>query len=206
MKGSLQHLLKNEVADLIAFLRTFLSYRYYLMLFGIISLLYIFVILFYTHGALLFDGNNIGFYHLSSGLFTTPYGVLEGISLVISLGNIYVAYYIYLYISILALTIASFYLSLQILSKFVSTDKLLVSSVVAASLSFIEPFVLTNYYSTLVGNELIGGPLLSTSFFILFLAFLFRSYSPSGSRSRILNSVLLAGAFLGLSVSSFPNA
>ncbi|MEM0136688.1 MAG: hypothetical protein QXU18_15915, partial [Thermoplasmatales archaeon] len=143
-------------------------------------------------------------YHLLPSLFTTPNGVLQGISLLISLGNIYVAYYIYLYLSILALTLASFYLSLQILSKFVPSDKLVISSAIAASLSFIEPFVLTDYYSTLLGNGFVGF-LLSTSFFILFLAFLFRSYSSGDNKSRFLNSFLLSGAFLGLSLTPFPN-
>jgi hypothetical protein len=205
MRVPLQRVIKDETADLTAFLRDFLSFKKYVMLLGLVSLLYILVILFYTHGALLFDGNFSGFYHLIPGLFTTPSGILQGISLLISQGNIYVAYYVYLYLSILSLLIASFYLSLQILSKFVPKDILLISSAVAASLSFIEPFVLTDYYSSLLGNGWVYNTLFSSSLFTLFLAFLFRSYSSVGSRSKFLNSILLSGSFLGLSVAPFPN-
>ena len=205
MKVSLQRILKKEADNLTEFSRHFFSYKRYVLLLGIISLFYISVILFYTHGALLFDGNYAGFYHLVPSLFSTPNGILEGIALLISQGNIYVAYYLYLYLAILALMIASFYLSLQILSKFVPRNMLLISSAVVASLSFIEPFVLTDYYSTLIGNGFIGNNLFSTSLFTLFLAFLFRSYSSTGNKSKFLNSTLLAGSFLGLSVTPFPN-
>ena len=205
MKVSLQRILKKEADNLTEFSRHFFSYKRYVLLLGIISLFYISVILFYTHGALLFDGNYAGFYHLVPSLFSTPNGILEGIALLISQGNIYVAYYLYLYLAILALMIASFYLSLQILSKFVPRNMLLISSAVVASLSFIEPFVLTDYYSTLIGNGFIGNNLFSTSLFTLFLAFLFRSYSSTGNKSKFLNSTLLAGSFLGLSVTPFPS-
>ncbi len=186
------------------FLRNVLKYKRYVLLLGIISLLYISVILFYTHGALMFDGNYAGFYHLVPSLFTTPNGILEGVSLLISQGNIYAAYYVYLYLSILSLLIASFYLSLQILSKFVPKDLLLISSAVAASLSFIEPFVLTDYYSSLLGNAWLGF-LFPSSLFILFLAFLFRSYSAIDDKTKFLNSMLLSGSFLGISLTPFPN-
>ena len=177
MKDSLQSLLKKEADNLIVFSRDFLSYKRCVLVLGVVSLLYILVILFYTHGALLFNGNYGGFYHLQASLLNTPNGVLQAISLLISMGDIYVAYYIYLYLSILSLTIASFYLSLQILSKFIPSDELKIYSLIAASLSFVEPFVLNNYYSTLTGNGYIVIGLLYTSFFVLFLAFLFRSYS-----------------------------
>ena len=204
MKVSLQQSIHAEKEDLVLFLRDFLKYKRYVLLLGIISLLYISVILFYTHGALMFDGNYAGFYHLVPSLFTTPNGLLEGVSLLISQGNIYVAYYVYQYLSIFSLLIASFYLSLQILSKFVPKDLLLISSAVAASLSFIEPFVLVDYYSSLLGNYWLNGTLFTSALFTLFLAFLLRCFSSMRNKSKFLNSSLLSGLFLGLSVTPFP--
>lgn len=199
MKDSLQSLLKKEADNLIAFSRDFLSYKRCVLILGAVSLLYILVILFYTHGALLFNGDNYGFYHFSLTLFETPTGVLSGLSLLLSFGNIYIAFYVYLYLSIFIGVLTSFYLSLQILNNFVPREKLKIISLVSASLFVITPYILTDYYSQFINNVTVY-----SSFFTLFLAFLFRSYSSLNNPSKFLNSIFLAGACLGLSVVLFP--
>ena len=200
MKVSLQRLLKKEVDNLIAFSRNFLLYKRYVLLLGIISLFYISVILFYTHGALLFDGDNSGFYHFSLSLLETPTGILTALSLFLSFGNIYAAFYIYLYLSLFIGILASFYLSLQILNNFIPREKLLILSLLSSALFPITPFILIDYYNSFIGNVA-----LSTSLFTFFLAFLFRSYSSQSNQQRFLDSILLSGVFLGLSVTPYPN-
>ncbi|MEM0135991.1 MAG: hypothetical protein QXU18_12335, partial [Thermoplasmatales archaeon] len=200
MKVAARAFIEKEVSNLVEFSRNVRSFKRYIILLGTISLVYISILLFYTHGALLFNGDNFGFYHLSLGLFDTPTGALSGLSLLLSFGDIYAAYYLYLYLSILLATIASFYLSIQILSNFLPKDKVMIFSAVSASLYVITPYILTDYYGSLTGNVL-----LSSSFFTLFLAFLFRSYSSLGNKARFINSTFASGVFLGISVTPYPN-
>ncbi|MEM4089832.1 MAG: hypothetical protein QXQ46_03640 [Thermoplasmatales archaeon] len=200
MKVAALPLIRKEVGHFVEFLRSIISFKRYILLLGIISFVYVFILLFYTHGALLFNGDNVGFYHLSLGLFDTPTGALSGLSLLLSFGDVYVAFYLYLYLSFFIGMLASFYLSFQILNIFLPKEKVVISSIISASLYVITPYVLVDYYSSFIGNLV-----LSSSFFTLFLAFLFRSYSSRVNQSRFLNSILLSGAFLGLSVTPFPN-
>ncbi|MEM3192726.1 MAG: hypothetical protein QW292_11745 [Candidatus Parvarchaeota archaeon] len=200
MKVAVLPFIRKEVGHFVEFSRHFVSFKRYILLLGIISIVYVSILLFYTHGALLFNGDNVGFYHLSLGLFDTPTGALSGLSLLLSFGDIYAAFYLYLYLSFFIGMLASFYLSLQILNIFLPKDKVVISSIISASLYVITPYILTNYYSSFIGNLV-----LSSSFFTLFLAFLIRTYSSRFNQSRFLNSILLSGVFLGLSVTPFPN-
>ena len=173
----------------------------YIVALFIIALFYLTVILFYTHGSLLFDGDNYGFYHLTRGLFTTPAGILEGISLFITGSNIYVAFYTYFFISMVIALMAVFYLSIEFFKYFLPPRYVRIAALTSSFLYVITPVVLVDYYNTFLGNVSIN-----SSFFTLFLAFMIGSYEFHQSDQKRFMSMLLLGAFfLGLSVTLFPN-
>ncbi|MHB8372980.1 MAG: glycosyltransferase family protein [Thermoplasmataceae archaeon] len=169
---------------------------------GLISLLYLLILLFYTHGALLFDGDNAGFYHLNVNLFETPTGMLNVISLILAFGNIYVAFYINLYFSLFLAMIAIFYLSIQVYRIVLPSNKVMPAALLSAILYVIAPFILTDYYNTFILNVS-----LMSSIFTLFLAFLFRLIrTPPSAKREFLKNIVISAIFLGLSLTGFPNA
>ncbi len=175
--------------------------RNYIIALFVIALFYLTVILLYTHGALLFDGDNYGFYHLTRGLFTTPMGILEGVSLFITGSNVYAAFYVYVYISMVIALIAVFYFSVQFFKYFLSPNYVRIASLTSSFLYVITPVVLVDYYNSFLGNISVN-----SSFFTLFLAFLIGSYEFYLSDQKRFMYILLTGAFfLGLSVTPFPN-
>ena len=175
--------------------------RNYIIALFVIALFYLTVILLYTHGALLFDGDNYGFYHLTRGLFTTPMGILEGVSLFITGSNIYAAFYVYVYISMVIALIAAFYFSVQFFKYFLSPNYVRIAALTSSFLFVITPVVLVDYYNSFLGNISV-----TSSFFTLFLAFLIGSYEFYQSDQKRFMYILLTGAFfLGLSVTQFPN-
>ncbi|MEM0136051.1 MAG: hypothetical protein QXU18_12650, partial [Thermoplasmatales archaeon] len=168
---------------------------------SLVSLTYLLILLYYTHGSLLFDGDNYGFYHITIGLLTTPTGILEAFSLFASGSNIYVAFYIYLYLSVLIAVFGIYYLSSQLYVILLSPKYVISSALVSSTLYVITPIVLVDHYNSFIGNVS-----LSSSFFTLFLAFLIRSYRYSETSWReFLKSIGAASVFLGLSVTLFPN-
>lgn len=177
------------------------THRYYLAgLFGI-AFFYISVLLVYTHGALLFDGDNYGFYHFTLNLLTTPTGILEGFSLLLSFHDIYLAFYFYVFFSMLIALIAAFYFSTQFFKYFLPVRYVKVAGLVSSFLYIITPSILVDYYSTFLGNVSV-----SSSFFTLFLAFLIGSYEfHNTDEKKFLKMLLLGAIFLGLSVTLFPN-
>lgn len=173
----------------------------YITVLFIIALFYIIVILAYTHGSLLFDGDNYGFYHLTSNLFTTPSGILEGLSLIISGSNIYIAFYLYTFLSIFLAVTAAFYFAIQFLKYFLPTENIRVAALIGSFLYIITPYILVDYYSSFLGNISV-----SNSFFTLFLAFLIGSYEFNNKNEKKFALMISMGAiFLGLSVTTFPN-
>lgn len=175
--------------------------KYYISGILAIAVFYVSILLAYTHGALLFDGDNYGFYHLTRNLFTTPTGILEGISLFLSYHNIYLAFYLYVFFSMLIALTASFYFSIQFFEYFLPVRYIKVAGLVSSFLFVITPSILVDYYNTFLGNLSI-----SSSFFTLFLAFLIGSYGfHQTNPKKFFYMLLLGGVFLGLSVTPFPN-
>ena len=177
------------------------SQRYYFISLLAIAVFYVSVLLAYTHGALLFDGDNYGFFHLTWNLFTTPTGILEGISLFLSDSNIYVAFYLYVFFSLLIALAAAFYFSVQFFKYFMPIRYVKVAGLVSSFLYVITPSILIDYYNTFLGNISIP-----SSFFTLFLALLIGSFEFYQTNvKKFLEMLLLGGVFLGLSVTLFPN-
>lgn len=173
----------------------------YIIVLFITGLFYLIVILFFTHGSLLFDGDNDGFYHLTRSLFTTPTGILEGSSLFITGSNIYAAFYAYIFLSMLIALIVAFYFSVQFFKYFLPPKYVRIAALASSFLYVITPSVLVDYYNSFLGNISI-----SSSFFTLFLAFLIGSYEfYLRDDKKYLKMLLLGAVFLGLSVTSFPN-
>ena len=182
----------------IIFLRKQINYIVVLLM---IALFYLIVILFYTHGSLLFNGDNSGFYHLTMNLFTTPTGILEGMSLLITGSNIYGAFYMYVFLSLTIALMSAFYFSVQFFKYFLPQGYIRIAALVSSFLYVITPYILVNYYNMFLGNISI-----TSSFFTLFLAFLIGSYEFYQSKpKRFLAMYSLGGLFLGLSVTLFPN-
>lgn len=174
--------------------------KYILALF-VIALFYIILILIYTHGSLLFDGDNYGFYHLTTNLFTTPTGIFEGLSLFLSGQNVYIAFYIYTFFSIFIALLATYYFSSLLFKYFLPAEYRRIAAIVASFLYIINPSILVDYYSSFLGNISI-----SNSFFILFLAFLFNAYEFHNiDQRKFISTISLGALFLGLSVTPFPN-
>ncbi len=167
----------------------------------LIPLFYVSVLLFYTHGSLLFDGDNYGFYHFTTGMLTTPTGILEAFSLILTGSNLYASFYVYLYISILFAVFSMYYLSYQIYLLLLPKKLVTPSALLSGALYVVTPFILVDYYTTLIGNIS-----LPSSFFTLFLAFLIRSYRDSHNTGRsFTKNIGAASIFLGLGVTPFPN-
>jgi hypothetical protein len=173
----------------------------YIIVLVIIALFYLIIILLYTHGSLLFDGDNYGFYHLTRSLFTTPTGILEGISLFITGSNVYVAFYVYVFLSLIIALMSIFYFSVQFFKYFLPSKYVRIAALVSSFLYVITPYILVDYYNTFLGNISIPA-----SFFTLFLAFMIGSYQFYKSEpKRFLAMYSFGGFFLGLSVTLFPN-
>ena len=178
-----------------------LRQRNYIIALFIIALFYLTVILRYTHGSLLFDGDNYGFYHITRNLFTTQTGILEGISLFITGSNIYAAFYVYVYISMVIALMAGFYFSVQFFKYFLAPKYIRIAALTSSFLYVITPVVLVDYYSSFLGNVSV-----TSSFFTLFLAFMIGSYEfYQSDQKRFMSRLLLGAFFLGLSVTPFPN-
>ena len=167
-----------------------------------VSLVYVLILLFYTHGSLLFDGDNFGFYHLDqTGLLSSPSGLLEMFSLLLSFGNYYLAFYLYTFISLVFATSAIFYLARLFVSIVYGEENTVFVLLLTPFLYVVVPYILVDYYSTLLANVSI-----SSSFFTLFLAFWLKFYKNRDSHfSESRKNAILSGVFLGLSVTPFPN-
>lgn len=175
--------------------------KYYIIAILAIAVFYISILLVYTRGSLLFDGDNYGFYHLTRSLFTSPTGILEGISLFLSDNNIYFGFYLYVFFSMLIALGAAFYFSIQFFKYFLPVKYVKIAGLVSIFLYIITPSILVDYYSTFLGNISIP-----SSFFTLFLAFTIGSYEFQQTNPKKLLCMLFFGAmFLGLSVTLFPN-
>src|ERR1700719_347666 len=73
----------------------------------IISISYLLLILYYTHGGLLYGGDQPGYYSIPQSLITlNTQNILYAFSLLISLNNFYVASYIELFISTFIISIS----------------------------------------------------------------------------------------------------
>ena len=167
----------------------------------LISLFYVSLLLFYTHGSLLFNGDNYGFYHFTTGMLTTPTGILEAFSLFITGSNVYASFYAYLFISISIAAFSMYFLSYQLYTHLLPTRLVKPSAMLSGTLYVLTPFILVDYYSTFIGNIS-----LSSSFLTLFFAFLMRSYRYYDIPGKsFVKNIGMASIFLGLGVTPFPN-
>lgn len=178
------------------------NYSFVFFFNGLISLSFVLILLFYTHGNLLFDGDNYGFYHLNqSALINSPTGCLEYISLLFSFGNIYSAFYIYVFISIFISTSSIYFLAYQTYGVINFEEKMKHFILLVPILYIIVPYVLVDYYNTFLSNIS-----LSSSLFILFMAFLLKFYWKLNSHSEKSKfDLIMSAMFLGLSVTPYPN-
>ena len=167
----------------------------------LISLVYLSILLLYTHGSLLFDGDNYGFYHFTVGMLATPTGVLEAFSLFVTDSNVYASFYVYLYISMLIAIFSMYYMSCNLYLILLPNRYVKPSALLSGALYVITPFILVDYYTTFIGNIS-----LPSSFFTLFLAFLLRSYrNQDVSGYSFVKNLGIGAIFLGLGVTLFPN-
>lgn len=183
------------------FIHLFSNNKYYLIGIFAIAIFYISLILLYTRGSLLFNGDHVGFYHLSKNLFTTPNGILEGVSLFLSYHNFYVAFYLFTFFSMIVALTSAFYFSTQTLKYFLPRKLVKIAALISSFFYVITPYVLVDYYNTFLGNISI-----TSSFFTLFLGFMIGSYEFYQTNRNKFSLMLLSGAVsLGLSVTLFPN-
>lgn len=168
----------------------------------LITSFYEFIILFYTHGALLIGGDNPGYYTvISSWGQLNPSSALNSLSLIISNGNYYHSFYIDLFIKMDILLWAIYRLVIEFFKPHVKTKHLVYIGFLAA---FLFPINLSAIQA--VWQSFIGQFSLFSGLFILFLSLVVRIWSKmlNGERPKV-HEVIISFLLLGLSGSFYPN-
>jgi hypothetical protein len=169
----------------------------------LISLFFVSLVLYWTKGGLLYGGDGAGFYNASNffSYAPSPNTLVYLFSYLVGFGNVYVTFYLSLFIFSSLTGIAIFYLSYVILVNFTDRQKAEVFSVISFLLYLFNPLSISLTYINLVLSVTA-----ETAFFILFLAYAVKYFLNSINNKKITKyDLIIMSASLGLSLPAFPN-
>jgi hypothetical protein len=186
------------VSRVIGFLRT---HRYEILFLISLALSYVLVIVYWTHGKLLFGGDGVGYYNYYNFLQSPSFsGLIWAFTEFMSLNNIYAMYYSHLFLSAL-FSVAGIYILTRIILKNISGKRGIMLGMLASLLFLFNPWSVSLTYLSLVGDVSIGAGGLTFFFIGLFLFLNDVTYS-KGTRKF---TPIIAGIGLGIAQSPFPN-
>ncbi|HVH15856.1 MAG TPA: hypothetical protein VNA15_09095 [Candidatus Angelobacter sp.] len=165
------------------------------------SALYIFLLLFYTGGALLYGGDNAGYYSAYQSLVDpTPSTAIFGLGMILAGGNYYFGFYLTLFACSFLVSAGILYLTKAFFEGFFAERQVIMMGYVASFLYLFNPVSLTNTFQSFTQNVYI-----TNSGFVVFLIGVVRLWKSMGRgvgfRAR---DSLVMGAGLGLSSGVFP--
>ncbi|MEM3489503.1 MAG: hypothetical protein QXO75_07625 [Nitrososphaerota archaeon] len=163
----------------------------------LISIFYIFVIIFYTHGRLLYSADYPGFYNLYDSSDNVISTIIWDFSYISSAGNIYATYYFHLFLTTLFASVSFYYLS-ELLFTFREPFTKKFYGYIAVILFLINPWLVQNTFQNLSIT-------VNSTFFNLFLIGIFLFISPESGIKKKTIAPLVSGIGLGLSLPIFPN-
>lgn len=168
-----------------------------------LSIFYIGLILFFTKGRLLYGLDNPGYYSISQALSTnSPTGYFNALSIFLSFGNYYYAFYLTRFIFAFLTLIAVYYLSTEIFDTQIDKKHLPYLGIVTSIIYLFNISVVQGTYITFLGTVSI--PRITFIVFLLeAVRFLKASNKPTGKYSN--KNAIIMGAALGLSLGFFPN-
>jgi hypothetical protein len=168
----------------------------------VFSSLYVLILLFYTGGALLYGGDNAGYYSAYQALVDpTPNTAIFGLGMILAGGNYYLGFYLTLFVCSFLVSVGMFYFTKEIFEKFFVERQIILAGYVAALLYLFNPVSLSNTFQSFTSNVYI-----TNSGFLVFLIGVVRLWKSMrtgiGFRTR---DGLVMGIGLGLSSDVFPN-
>lgn len=166
----------------------------------IVSISYVILIAFWTHGKLLFGGDDTGIYNYSDIFSSLSISnLLWALSLFLSGRNIYATYYLHLFIDTLLAESTIYLLAILLFNKLEQREKQIVG-LLAALFFLYNPWSVSLTYLSLVGD--VGFEVTGFNLFLIgFLLF----WNRESSRTIKKISPILAGIGLGIAQSPFPN-
>ena len=168
----------------------------------ITSFSYIAILLFYTHGALLFGSDNSGFYSLYNFLQNpNPVTFMFTIGLILAAGNYYAGFYIGLFLSALLTVLGMYLLVFESFNGILDKSSLFKVGTLASVLYLFNPTAIVDTFKSFTANVYV-----TNAAFFLFLAELIRIWrSAKGGTQYRARDFFLLGIGLGVSASVFPN-
>ncbi len=166
-----------------------------------LSTAYVCILLAYTHGALLYAGDQQGYYSASDfWIYPAPTSLLFSGLVLISSGNPYFAFYAGMYVSAFFCASAAFYFATQLVPEGQRHSKTVIGAVAGLLVIFNPTRLVTAPTGVWIGV------LPEFGFFLLFLAVTVRRLKVAGtSRQLAVTSWVAPGICLGLSFSPLPN-
>lgn len=166
----------------------------------ILALTYTLLILYYTHGGILYGGDHFGIYSRTNPIYSAD-SFLAVFSLYFTYGNYYWGFYLYLFIGAFLDCIGMFYLTREIIISLGFSNNIGYFGIIAALLYLYNPTILVNNFQSYVGNIS-----LEYFFFMLLILLSIRIYRKSlaGQNVSILE-VFFTSLTLALSAGHYPN-
>ncbi len=178
----------------------FILHWYELMILSSISLFYVLLIAYWTQSKLLFGGDGVGYYNYYN--FTqrpNPSSLIWAISEIASFENIYLMYYIHLFIGTFFSVVGIFLLTRLVLNC-VTGKKSQIAGILSSLLYLFNPWSVSLTYISITNDVSIGFG--GFTFFLVGL-FIFLNNDISNKIKRY--SPIISGMGLGLAQSPFPN-
>ena len=136
----------------------------------LISLSYISILLYYTHGALLWGGDYFGYFSAYNFLsYPDPSSFIYAIASISSAGNYYAGFYIYLFLSALLTLLGMYLLVYESFSGIFDKKALFRMGTIASLLYLFNPTSIVYNFSSFTANVFV-----TNAAFFLFLAMLIR--------------------------------
>ncbi|MDE1767110.1 MAG: hypothetical protein KGI27_12690 [Thaumarchaeota archaeon] len=166
----------------------------------ILSLFYVTIILYYTHGALIFGGDQYGYYSVSQALVTIdPQSIIYALFLFFSFNNFYSAFYVSLFVFTFVALYSIYHVTIAISENALEYKYLTFIGIIASLFYLFNPLTITNRSLSILSNISIY----QTSF-IIFLYEVIKLFNNNSYKFKIKDSIIMGIAF-AFSLRPFPN-
>lgn len=166
------------------------------------SSLFVLILLYYTHGALLYGGDGYGFYSDYQFLQQPdPNSFVFAICYLISFGNYYVAFYVFIFTSTFVTLCGVYFVTNEIFRESLCVSTRVIMVILAGVLYIVNPVALTDTFKSLIANIY-----LYNAAFLIFLGEVIRLWRSNKRNANFnLKDALVLGISLGISAQPFPN-
>ena len=168
----------------------------------IISVTFVSLLLFYTRGNLLYGGDYVGYFSVSQFLlYPTPTAAVFCGAILLAGSNVYIGFYLGLFLSTLFVELAVFTFAEQLSRQLLPRGPWGAVPIIASVLFIFSPYTITDTFKSLISSVF---PYVGFEF--LFFALCIRVLDLRLRGSTVPTRTALAlGVTLGLSLESFPN-